>query len=347
MSPLNNQQKQLLFDYCIGLTSEEQTAEAEALISSNDEAAEIHSKLKAALAPLETVHPEPCPNDLAERTIMRLNNLARSSQLRLQQLLAGEQARDVSTKSRFWWNLGQRVAMAAVFMIVGGALITTFNIISNYARQKSWQYSCQAQLGGIFQGLSNYISEYDGKLPTVATAAGAPWWKVGYQGRENYSNTRHIWLLVKGDYVDQALFVCPGRSPKITIRLTPSEVQKHNDFPYREQISYSFRICCREPAKRIAPSRRALMSDLNTLFEILPRDYSNPLRVPLNKKLSTLNSINHNRRGQNILFDDGCVKFCGKRSIGITADDPFTLKNILIYNGTERPARETDDFLAP
>ncbi len=85
MSPLKDRQKQLLFDYCIGLTSEEQTAEAQALISGNDEAAEIHSKLKAALAPLDTIQPEPCPDDLAERTILRLNNLARSSQLRLQQ----------------------------------------------------------------------------------------------------------------------------------------------------------------------------------------------------------------------------------------------------------------------
>ena len=101
MSPLNNQQKQLLFDYCIGLTSEQQTADAEDLIASNDEAAKIHSKLKAALAPLETVQPEPCPDDLAERTILRLNNIARTSQLRLQQLLAGEQARSVTIKTPF------------------------------------------------------------------------------------------------------------------------------------------------------------------------------------------------------------------------------------------------------
>lgn len=343
MSPLNNQQKQLLFDYCIGLTSEEQTAEAQALISSNAEAAEIHSKLKVALAPLESLEPEPCPNDLVERIVLRLNNLAHASQLQLQQLLASEQVRRIPIKSTFWRNLGKMAAAAAVFLIALGV----FQSSSNFARQRYRQYSCQAQLGSIFRGLDNYIDENDGKMPTVATTAGAPWWMVGDQGKENRSNTRHIWLLVKGGYVDQALFVCPGRSSKITIRLTPSEVQKHNDFPYREQITYSFRICCRKPAKQVSPSQKALMSDMNTLFEMLPRDYSRPLRIQLNKKLSTLNSINHNRRGQNILFDDGCVKFCGKRSIGITADDPFTLKNILIYNGTEIPASETDNLLAP
>jgi hypothetical protein len=343
MSPLNSQQKQLLFDYCTGLTSEQETADAEVLISSNDEAAEIHSKLKAALAPLDAVEPEPCPDDLAERTILRMNNLARSSQLRLRKLLADEQAKAATIKVTFWQKLGKFATAAAVFLIAWG----TFHSSSNYARQRYRQSQCQAQLGGVYTGLSNYITDYDGKMPTVATQAGAPWWKVGLQGREqNYSNTRRLWLLIKGDYADQALFVCPGRSQTIKIRLTPSQIQQHNDFRYREQISYSYRICCPNPAQRVSPSLRALMSDMNTLFETLPRDYSIQLKITLDKNLSTRNSINHNRRGQSILFDDGSVKFSG-RCIGITADDPFTLKDILTYTGTELPSCETDCLLAP
>ena len=45
MIPLNNEQKQLIFDYCLGLTSQEQAAEAQTLISSNEQAAVIHNKL--------------------------------------------------------------------------------------------------------------------------------------------------------------------------------------------------------------------------------------------------------------------------------------------------------------
>lgn len=342
MSPLNNQQKQLLFDYCIGLTSEQQTADAEDLIASNDEAAEIHSKLKAALALLDTVQPEPCPDDLAERTILRLNNVARTSQLRLQQLLAGEQARSVAIKSPFWRNIGKMATAAAVFLIA----LAAFQSSSNFARQRYRQYQCRSQLGGIYRGLSNYMADYDGKLPAVATTAGAPWWKVGRQGPENYSNTRRLWLTVKGGYVDIALFACPGR-PKITIRLTPSQIQQLNDFPYREQISYSFRISCPKPAQRVSSSLKALMSDMNTLFETLPRDYSTQLKITLDKKLSTLNSINHDRHGQSIMFDDGRVDFCKNRCLGATEDDPFTLQNTDTYNGTEIPDCETDSLLAP
>ncbi|GAI85345.1 unnamed protein product, partial [marine sediment metagenome] len=170
------------------------------MISSNEEAAEIHSTLKAALAPLDSLEPEPCPDDLAEGTIWRLNNFARSSQLQLQQLLATEQARKVTAKSRFWRNLGEMAATAAVILAIAGVLFPPLNL----ARQKSWEHRCRTQLGGIFQGLSNYTSDYDSQLPAVATTPGAPWWKVGYQGKENYSNTRHMWLLIKGDYVSPA-----------------------------------------------------------------------------------------------------------------------------------------------
>ena len=85
MIQLTSEQKQLLFDYCIGLKSQEQIAEAEELISSNKEAAQIHSKLKVILAPLNTLEPESCPDALAERTVWRLKSLANSSQDRLQQ----------------------------------------------------------------------------------------------------------------------------------------------------------------------------------------------------------------------------------------------------------------------
>ena len=347
MTPLNNQQKQLLFDYCIGLTTEKQADEARQLISSNEEAAEFHSKLKASLSPLDNAEFEPCPDELAEGTIRRLNNLARSSQLQLQQLLATEQARSATAKPPFWRDFGRRLATAAVFVIVGSALIMTWKVTTNYARQKSWQQQCQMQLARIFHGMANYSSDHDGKMPAVATSTGAPWWKVGYQGKENHSNTRHMWLLVKGNYVEKpTYFVCPGRKQKRTVQLEPSQVKTYNDFPSRRYVSYSFRIMRSRPTNKNLLSRKILMSDLNPLFEKLP-NYSAVLNLRMDKVLLTVNSINHNRRGQNVLFGDGQVKFVKIRRIGIAEDDIFTLQNTKIYQGCELPSREADAFLAP
>jgi hypothetical protein len=202
------------------------------------------------------------------------------------------------------------------------------------------------QLRHIWQGIKNYSSDHNGELPAVATAAGAPWWKVGYQGEENHSNTRHIWLLAKGNYVNPADFVCPGRSQGRATQLDLSEAKNYNDFPSRKYVTFSFRIRCKRGSKS-SVGRKVLIADLNPIFEKLPQNYSGSFKLKLNKDLLTLNSTNHGRRGQNVLFCDGVVKFVEVRRIGIAADDIFTLQDTDIYQGIEVPSRETDAFLAP
>jgi len=345
MIPLNSEQKKLLFDYCLGLTSPEKTAEAEVLISSNKEAAGINFKLKATLAPLDCLEPEPCPDALAERTVWRLTHLANSSQDRLRQLLASEQMCEVGVKRRFWAGFGGRLATAAVFMIIASVVITTLKSVSGYARENYRRQRCQMQLGNIFQGLSNYVSDHDGQPPAVATTAGAPWWKVGDQGSENHSNTRHIYLLVQGGYVKPDDFVCTGIKSDRTVQITPSQIKSYKDFPDRSCVTYSFQIRCRLTENSRLLCRKVIMSDWNPLFEGLPDDFTEPFQVRLNKKLLELNSINHNRRGQNVLFGDGRVEFLRTRYIG--TDDIFTLQDTDIYQGCELPSRENDFFLAP
>jgi prepilin-type processing-associated H-X9-DG protein len=344
MIPLNSEQKQLLFDYCIGLTSQEHTAEAEALVSANEQAAEIHSKMKATLAPFNSLEPEPCPDDLAERTVLRLNNLAHSSQDRLQQLLAGEQTRAVAVKSWRRLGLSRRLATAAVLMIAGSILFTTLN----YLRHNSWRQQCKTQQDSIFGGFNNYVLDHDGRRPAVAAAAGAPWWKLGYQGSENHSNTRNVYQLVKDGYVKPGCFVCPSCSKgRKAPQLTPSEIRTYRDFPDRSYITYSFQIICSKAGNARLLDRKVVMADMSPLFEELPRDFKQPLKLALTKRLLTWNSINHKRRGQNALFADGHVEFLRGRYIGISGDDIFTLQDTDVYRGDEVPSCETDFFLAP
>jgi len=345
MIPLNSEQKELIFDYCIGLTSLEKSVEAEALISSKQEAAEIHSKLKRTLAPLKSISSESCPDALAERTIRRLNSMANSSQDRLQQLLANEQKRDVAVKSRHWMGFSRRLATAAVLMIVGSLLVITFRAVSGYTRHHYLRQQCQMQQSNIFRGFHNYISDHDGNPPAVATAAGAPWWKVGDQGVKNHSNTRRVYLLVKSGYVKPSDFVCPASEYGEIQPLTPSQVSKLRDFPSRRYITYSFQINCRQNRNGKLLCRNVIMADWNPLFEEMPKDFSEPFILRLNRKLLSLNSVNHKRRGQNVLFGDGRVEFLKTRFIG--TDDIFTLQDTDVYKGCEAPSCETDFFLAP
>lgn len=341
MRPLNNEQKQLLFDYAVGLTSEQESAEAKALITSNEEAAKIYSCLKAAFTPLESIECEPCPDELVEGTIWRVNNLANSSHITLEHLLADEQQQATTTKTSLWRNLGELAAVAAVILLTAGILFPWLT----YARQKSWQNRCQMQLGNIFQGLNNYVSDHNGKPPMVATSAGAPWWKVGEQGKENCSNTRCAWLLVKGKYVEPASFVCPGKMRGRALQFDSCNMQNCNDFPDRGYIAYSVRIRC--PNAPCAFGTEPIMADSNPIFDGLKADNSGEFKLLLTERLFAINSDNHNRRGQNVLFGDGSVKFTGRR---IGADDIFTLQHMqpgFEVKGCELPSNQSDAFLAP
>ena len=69
MSSLSNTQKRLVFDYCLGLTREDEATLARGLICSTKDAAKIHKGLQAILGLLEAVRPCPCPNYLLLRTL--------------------------------------------------------------------------------------------------------------------------------------------------------------------------------------------------------------------------------------------------------------------------------------
>ena len=118
MSPLSNDQKKLLFDYCLDLTSEEHVVEAQTLISTNNEAAELYSKIKSALTPLEIIEPQICPDDLVESTISLVNEHKNSSRQQLEQLLAVEQTKKVPVRIGFWRNLTETAAIAASIMLI-------------------------------------------------------------------------------------------------------------------------------------------------------------------------------------------------------------------------------------
>jgi hypothetical protein len=347
MIGLDREQKQLLFDYCIGLASQKQSDEAEALISANQAAAEICSKLKAVFAPLDSVKPEPCPDYLAEHTILRLTDPANSSQVRLSQLLENEQTREVAVKKWRWASFARRFATAAVFILAAIVLLPSLG----YLRYHSRLQRCRMQQGSFFQGLNSYISDHDGQRPTVATTVGAPWWKVGYQGIENHSNTRKIFLLVQGDYIKLSSFVCPGSKHGRIVQVTPTQIRAYKDFPDRSCVTYSFQINCRLVGNGQLLCQKVVMADRNPLFEDLPKDFSKPFRLQIDRKSPTPNSSNHSyfgsRRGQNVLLGDGHVKFLRTRYVDATKDDIFTLQNTDVYQGFEVPSCETDSFLAP
>ncbi|MHC4518649.1 MAG: hypothetical protein ACYTAS_08680 [Planctomycetota bacterium] len=349
MTPLNNQQEQLIFDYAMGLTSAADAIQARELLETTPATVHIYETLRSALAPLDAVPLESCPDDLAQRTVACLKERARadSSEDRLEKLLEAERTAGTPIRIPFWRNWGDIAAVAAVLVLFVGIVLPALG----YARQSYQQQRCQTQLASVYGGVASYVSDHNGRMPRVPMAPGSPWWKVGYQGAENYSNTRQAWILVKQGYVDPSRFICPGRPESRALRFDTLQIANYNDFPSPAYIHFSVRVCCPQSKEQGLAGRRAIFADRNPLSEQLPTDYSAPFAVRLCQELMTSNSRNHNRRGQNVLFCDGSIEFTRRRFASVSRDDDiYTLSDMTDgceVRGIEVPSCETDAFLAP
>jgi len=349
MSFLNASDKELLLDYCFGCLDEEQKQKAQDLIGSNPQAAEIYNSFKSSLSPLSSMDYDNCPDYLVERTVLRLNNEVSNSQLQLEKLLQREQQKSASTvKWGFFKSFAEMAAIAAVVLVIAGVSFPALRSM----RQLAWQDKCQAQLLNISRGISDYSADHSGTLPAVAVNQGSPWWKVGDQGADNQSNTRHLWILVKDGYVQGADFVCPARTEGRALQLQKSHISSLMDFPNRKYVTYSFKLInSDQPNINVNhSSNRILMADMNPVFE---RMYDSLGRcnqaeaIELCEKLRQQNSSNHAGKGQNVLFSDGSINFVKTRTIGFQQDDIYTIEGHDTYLGCETPKDSFDTFLVP
>jgi hypothetical protein len=344
MNPLTSEQKELVLEYFFACTDEERFRQAEELIYNNHEAAKLFSKLSDATKVMESLRDVPsCPEALVQTTILRLNAAARSSQLHLTNLLDAEQKRSAYRGRGFWGKMVEVAAVAAVVALLGGAAYLPLR----HARDLSWQTKCTAQLAGIAQGVQQYEQNNDGRFPSVAMKRGASWVKVGDQGQENQSNTRHLFLLLKGGYALPEAFICPSSPFGTRTRMSDADILAGNDFPSRKHVTYSLRITVVPNFNDPAKGPNVLMADVNPIFEQLPENYSEGFLRAVNRRLMQANSTNHAGRGQNILIDDGSVEFLKTRTWGPKHDDIYMLDGVDKYRGDEMPATRADVFVAP
>lgn len=352
MSKLSERQKNLILDLYFACGSEEDLNDARALIASSSEAAVLYDKLESQMDVLGHVKDSSvrCPDHLAQKTVDKLKFVAsQTKNIRLTELLAAEQGKPVTYEKGLWKRGLDFAAAAAAILIIAGLYLPTVNNI----RYKSWLASCQSNMASIAQGLTSYAGDNQNQLPSVENPKDSPWWKVGYQGEENLSNTRPLWKLVQGKYVRPGVFVCPGRSAGRAVSLDSQRIGHLKDFPGRKYITYSSILTGGDSSPVITQARIIFISDANPIFEdvnadTLSKDSSEFKAVELCEKLRSKNSINHNRHGQNIMLTDGNVQFIKTRLVQLGDDDDiFTVKGKNTYSGCERPVGNNDVFLVP
>jgi|GEM_PF-197602 len=366
MSCLKKEQQDLILDFYFRCGDDVSINMGRDLIAANPDAAKLYDNLESTLKELDAVKYEPCPDNLVEVTIARLKRAASQGPLDLEDstpqfpisdLIRAEQNKSnlpfpqviAQPKTRISrYRLAEIAAIAAIFLAISGI---GFPVFSNL-RQSSWKTACLANFGRLGQAITRYAGDHDGLLPSVPMTAGSPWYKIGEQGSENQSNTRHVWVLIKQEYASPADFVCPGHRQSKPASGDSGSFSTLNDFPCHRNISYSYQLLCGK--NNLDTSRNSLLlGDRNPLFENIcsccfpaNRTGIERFQVILNPQLSVQASSNHRGRGQNVLYRDGSALFMVDRQIG--GDDIYTLKGILLYRGSEIPCKDgMDNFLVP
>jgi hypothetical protein len=369
MSCLNKEQQDLILDFYFRCGDDLSINMGRDLIAANPEAAKLYDNLESTLKELDAIRYEPCPDNLVEVTIARLKRAASQvSQgplehkgtpplFAISDLILAEQNKsnlpfsktNLPAKTRISrYRLAQIAAIAAVFLAISGI---GFPVFSNL-RQSSWKTACLSNFGRLGQAITRYAGDHDGQLPSVPMAAGSPWYKIGEQGSENQSNTRHLWILIQQDYATPEDFVCPGHRQSQAACGDSGVFSRLNDFPCHRNISYSYQLLCGKNNLDTS-GNSLLLADRNPLFENIctcckPTDQTRleGFQVRLDPQLLAQMSSNHRGRGQNILRRDGSALFVVDRQIG--DDDIYTLKGILLYRGIEIPCMDgMDNFLVP
>lgn len=337
MSNLSPEEKELILDFYFHCGGEQDLNRARDLIADNRQAAKLYAGLQDALTQLDSIKYEPCPDNLTELTVARLKFAASAGKTKLQNLLEKEQKKTfpdkITTRQKPLTNILEVAAVAAVLLIVTGL---GFPLLSNI-RQKSRQATCQAKMLNVGLGLVNYANDNKDLFTSAPMPAGAKW------------NTSRLWLLVKENYVDTENFVCPGHKNATPAIFNAELTTPNNDFPLRNNLSYSSRINCRQ-TRQNAHEAIVIMADRNPIFANIPQGSENYeldkfTKILVSEKLKKMMSPNHNQKGQNILHCDGSVIFISGRIV--SNDDIYTIQGVDEYSGCEVPHDDNDIFLAP
>lgn len=215
--------------------------------------------------------------------------------------------------------------------------------------------SCASNLSQIYKAMNIYSQDYQGMFPSIPLGRGH---LVGEDKADrnlrpnapdnpfkdfapdaNHSVSQNLWLLVRGDFAQPEIFLCPSApwaEEKLDRKVDGPDGEYGNfvSFPWKDPattISYSFI----QPWSRFADNhstaelwgvdadpRVVLGADANNGKQPEFQGPGGRSDFPDIKKY--VNSTNHKGEGQNLLYGDGHVAWSQTAYAGIDNDNVYT-----------------------
>jgi len=232
------------------------------------------------LTKLETL-PAPAPSsELVPSLMARIDEVERDRRERMRVTSPLRRIRGI--------RIPDLVTIAAVLLLAVGVGWP----LAQSVRSTTMREQCGRNMGSLYAGLSRYADDHDGQLP-LAAGLGSFLHAIGDEASvkdasatkvdwRTYRHGEHLETLRELDYVGSRCLTCPGCE--------------------NDRGAMALRVPAVGQRFVLGAMRGMLVADANPALELL-RD--GKACAPG----TTTSSLNHDRRGQNVLFDDGSVRW--------------------------------------
>ena len=289
---MNTPTNQQLLGYLLGALDPSEQAEIEERLERDDHLRDDLEVLRRGLEPLSAdALPDAPPPSLAERTCD------------LVLVRAHLQGREDAPPPVSRWTLPDMAVAAAVVLMASLLLFPAVNV----SRANSQRAGCQNNLRELGAAIAAFSAQHQGLLPQMKA-----------HGDVNFGGAVDPDLLYDGYVSDAGAFVCPAarRDPDVEFRLPTRaqllrEADRHGS-GIRAISLGSYAITLGHlaggsyvPTRNLGRSSFAMLSDSPSLY--LPEHRSE----------------NHGGGGQNVLYEDGHVRFAATCQIAAGMDDIY------------------------
>ena len=330
MTERREQDEMLLIDHLLGRCDEATGREVELRLEKDTEFQTLRTNLANAFDALKLLGEPQASEDLADRTLARIDSARRSNAARTRSELAGGARPTFSLR-----ELGVLAAAAVIMALL-------FVPWARQARNRAMQGKCAANVGQIGTGMKNYALDNRDVLP-LAHASKAPWLRRG--GRTPVSNSAGLFRLVSGHYAPIGVFQCVADSDAAGEVFAAN--REMTDFPAAKYISYSYQYAMGpESLSRTSSVPLPVASEMAVLSDKTPVFENGQFQAAVISS-SRVSSRNHGRSGHNVLYLDWGVRWRQRATVGVNGDNIFLVQGKEEYDGTETPANATDSFLLP
>ena len=319
-----------LLGYVLGALDDAEKDHVESVIRSSPELAEQLEKIKSSLSPLGALEKVPAtPPGLARRSCEMVASHIHLNEVNCEDVNANDVNANVEDggvqlsearwlPQRTSWRLVNVIAVAACILVLASL---TFPVLHKI-RNNSQLVACSNNLREVGFAMFGYADSHGGRYP-------------GFSDDSNLAFAGSVApLLLENELVeDESFFLCAGNSDD-RVRRIPTigelELAEDESLIDLQRIAggdYAYPIGYFKKKEYVPPYRRhdshwALLGDSPS---------TNAGRV----------SSNHGSRGQNVLLDDGHVRFLSENAIG--SDAIYENDNGLVAPGNH----EKDSVIAP